>query len=36
MPQYRAPLRDIQFVLHELLEVEKHYDKLEGSRGLGA
>jgi len=35
MPQYRAPLRDIQFVLHELLEVEKHYDKLEDSKGLG-
>jgi alkylation response protein AidB-like acyl-CoA dehydrogenase len=35
MPQYRAPLRDIQFVLHELLEVEKHYDKLEDSEGLG-
>jgi len=35
MPQYRAPLRDIQFVMHELLEVEKHYDKLENSKGLG-
>jgi alkylation response protein AidB-like acyl-CoA dehydrogenase len=35
MPQYRAPLRDIQFVLHELLEVEKHYDTLESSKGLG-
>jgi alkylation response protein AidB-like acyl-CoA dehydrogenase len=23
MPQYQAPLRDMQFVLHELLEVEK-------------
>ena len=22
---YKAPLRDMQFVMHELLEVEKHY-----------
>ena len=28
MPQYRAPVRDIQFALHELLEVEKHYESL--------
>ncbi len=34
MPQYRAPLRDIQFVLHELLEVEKHYEKLDGAEGI--
>jgi alkylation response protein AidB-like acyl-CoA dehydrogenase len=25
MAQYKAPIRDMQFVLHELLEVEKHY-----------
>jgi alkylation response protein AidB-like acyl-CoA dehydrogenase len=25
MALYKAPLRDMQFVLHELLEVEKHY-----------
>ncbi len=25
MTQYKAPLRDMQFVLHELLEVEKQY-----------
>ena len=25
MAQYKAPLRDMHFVLHELLEVEKHY-----------
>ena len=25
MVNYTPPLRDIQFVLHELLEVEKHY-----------
>lgn len=25
MPQYRAPIRDIQFALHELLDVQSHY-----------
>ncbi|MEG2266570.1 MAG: acyl-CoA dehydrogenase N-terminal domain-containing protein, partial [Acinetobacter sp.] len=25
MPQYKAPLRDMQFVLHELLNAEQHY-----------
>lgn len=28
MPKYKAPLRDIQFVLHELLEIEKTYKNL--------
>lgn len=28
MPQYKAPLRDMQFVLHELLNAEDHYSKL--------
>ena len=28
MPQYKAPLRDMQFVLHELLNDEEHYAKL--------
>jgi alkylation response protein AidB-like acyl-CoA dehydrogenase len=28
MPQYKAPLRDMQFVLHELLHAEQHYAKL--------
>lgn len=28
MAQYRAPLRDIQFVLHELLQVETHLREL--------
>lgn len=28
MPQYKAPLRDMQFVLHELLNIEEHYAKL--------
>lgn len=28
MNQYKAPLRDIQFVLNDLLEVEKHYAAL--------
>ena len=28
MPQYKAPLRDMQFVLHELLNASDHYAKL--------
>ncbi|AOA57480.1 acyl-CoA dehydrogenase C-terminal domain-containing protein [Acinetobacter larvae] len=28
MPQYKAPLRDMQFVLHELLNAEQHYANL--------
>ncbi|KAA8733331.1 acyl-CoA dehydrogenase [Acinetobacter qingfengensis] len=28
MPQYKAPLRDMQFVLHELLNIEQHYASL--------
>ena len=28
MPQYKAPLRDMQFVLHELLAAEQHYAQL--------
>jgi alkylation response protein AidB-like acyl-CoA dehydrogenase len=28
MAQYKAPLRDMQFVLHEVLEVEKHYKSI--------
>ena len=32
MLQYKAPLRDIRFVLHELLDVEKHYAQLPGAR----
>lgn len=28
MAQYKAPVRDMQFVLHELLEVEKHYAQI--------
>lgn len=30
MPDYKAPLRDIQFVLNDLLEAEKHYASLQG------
>ena len=26
--QYKAPLRDIQFVMHELLDSESHYKRL--------
>ncbi|MEB3768191.1 acyl-CoA dehydrogenase C-terminal domain-containing protein [Acinetobacter sp. MD2] len=28
MPQYKAPLRDMQFVLHELFNAEQHYAAL--------
>ena len=33
MPQYKAPLRDMQFVLHELLNAEAHYAKLPAFQG---
>ena len=26
--QYKAPLRDMQFVMHEMLDVEKHYQSI--------
>ena len=28
MAQYKAPLRDMQFVMHEVLNVENHYKSL--------
>ncbi|SES99497.1 MULTISPECIES: acyl-CoA dehydrogenase C-terminal domain-containing protein [Marinobacter] len=31
MPEYKAPLRDIQFVMNELLGSEQHYAALEGA-----
>ncbi|MEY4576507.1 MAG: hypothetical protein RL701_1210, partial [Pseudomonadota bacterium] len=34
MPQYKAPLRDIRFVLFDLLDVEKHYAALPGAEEL--
>ena len=30
MPQYKAPLRDIRFVMNELLESEALYQRLPG------
>ena len=30
MPEFKAPLRDIQFVMNELLEAEKLYQTLPG------
>lgn len=33
MPQYKAPLRDIQFVAHELLNAEQHYDRIPAYAG---
>jgi len=34
MPQYKAPLRDIRFVLYDLLDIEKHYATLSGAEDL--
>ncbi|GGC57886.1 acyl-CoA dehydrogenase C-terminal domain-containing protein [Marinobacter halophilus] len=31
MPEYKAPLRDIKFVMTELLNSEQHYTNLEGA-----
>ena len=31
MPNYKAPLRDMQFVLHEVLNAEAHYKRLYGT-----
>jgi len=31
MPEYKAPLRDMKFVLNELLDSEQHYASLEGA-----
>jgi alkylation response protein AidB-like acyl-CoA dehydrogenase len=31
MPQYKAPVRDIRFVLHEVLDVSSHYAALRGN-----
>ena len=31
MTQYKSPIRDIQFVLHELLGIENHYQQLLGN-----
>jgi alkylation response protein AidB-like acyl-CoA dehydrogenase len=28
MPEYKAPIRDIKFVMHELLDCNKHYQEL--------
>src|ERR1700753_4001718 len=36
MPQYKAPLRDIRFVLYDVLDVEKHYARLPGGEDLNA
>ena len=34
MPEYRAPQRDIKFVLNELLDSESHYKSLVGCEEL--
>jgi len=30
MPEYKAPLRDMNFVLNEVLDAERHYQSLPG------
>nr|WP_153564966.1 acyl-CoA dehydrogenase N-terminal domain-containing protein [Acinetobacter baumannii] len=32
MPLYKAPLRDMQFVLHEMLQTEQNYQKISYSK----
>ncbi|PIE40631.1 MAG: acyl-CoA dehydrogenase, partial [Gammaproteobacteria bacterium] len=31
MPEYKAPLRDIQFVMHEVLKADEHYKAVRGN-----
>lgn len=34
MPQYKAPLRDMRFVLYDVLDVESHYTRIPGASDL--
>ena len=34
MPQYKAPLRDMRFVLYDVLEIEQHYARIPGATDL--
>jgi len=34
MPDYKAPRRDIQFVMHEVLNLEEHYKALRGDEDV--
>ena len=36
MPDYKAPLRDMRFLLHEVLDMTTHYQTLPGSEDLDA
>lgn len=36
MPAYKAPLRDMQFTLFEVLEIDKHYQSLPGCEEASA
>ena len=36
MPTYRAPRRDIQFVMHEVLEMAQHYQSIPGGEDVDA
>ena len=33
MSQYKAPVRDLQFVMHELLNAEQHYNAIPAYAG---
>ncbi len=36
MPNYQAPRRDIQFVMHEVLTMAEHYKTLSGGEDIDA
>ncbi|MNF45245.1 Acyl-CoA dehydrogenase [compost metagenome] len=36
MPSYQAPLRDLQFVIHELNDFTAHYQQLDGCEAIDA
>ena len=36
MAIYKAPIRDMQFVLHELLDAERHFAELPGGEEASA
>ncbi len=36
MPEYRAPLREINYLLHDVFDIESHYAALEGCESVTA
>ena len=34
MPSYQAPVRDLRFVIHELLDLPGHYQQLQGCEAV--